>query len=118
MRDHLTSTRVVQAVADGGDATLIVNRPDGATVSWRREGDRLIRRERSVVGLDFQQAFSLRVVRFGWREVRPGLVEVRLARRVAAVNPFATGGVRTVERETVRVEALQVALRGAAGGGW
>ena len=90
----------------------------GGEVEWRQRRGRLVRRETPVTGAAVEADFALRLTRSSFREIAPGLVEVRLVRRVAADNLLAVGGARSADREELRVEALQVAIRGARGGGW
>lgn len=116
LRDDLTAARAVEIAESGRAMELVL--AAGGEVEWRRQRGRLLRRETPPGAASFESAFELGLTDSSFREASPGLVEVRLVRRVAADNLLAVGGALAADREELRVEALRVALRGARGGGW
>lgn len=116
LRDDLAASQSVNLADRGRGMELVV--AAGGRVGWRQQSGRLVRRETPPGGASLETAFELELTRSSFREISPGLVEVRLVRRVAADNLLAVGGALAADRQELRVEALRVAVRGARGGGW
>lgn len=116
LRDDLTAARFVEVEDSGRGLGLVL--AAGGEVEWRQHRGRLLRRETPPGAASFESAFELKLTHSSFREISPGLVEVRLVRRVAADNLLAVGGALAADRQELRVEELRVAVRGARGGGW
>lgn len=117
LRTDLTEAASVAGTAEWSTDSLQIAESSGRRVTWQRAPGGLARSVESPTG-DQRTLFRLALRDWRWRLAPDGMVEVRIARAVHDRDVLLSQDpTEPVDLET-RVETLQVALRGRAGGGW
>lgn len=117
LRTDLTEAASVAGTDAWSTDSLRIAASSGRLVTWQRAPGGLARSVQGPTG-DQRTLFRLALRDWRWRLAPDGMVEVRIARTVHDRDVLLRRDpTEPVDLET-RVETLQVALRGRAGGGW
>ena len=117
LRADLTEAASVAGTDTWRTDALRIEGSSGRRVTWQRAGGGLARTVEGPAG-DRRTLFRLGLRDWRWRLTSDGMVEVWIARTVHGRGVLLSRDpTEPIDLET-RVETLQVALRGRAGGGW
>lgn len=114
------ATRSAVSPLNGSVGDLRLELADGRLVSWGKEGNDLVRRQRGGGGDEIRQVVMRHVTSWRWRATGGKSVDLFLAYRRESTGRYQIASTRWKDREDwVEYQTLRFSMRGAGlPGGW